>query len=110
LTDEWPSSSDIEVLCKKAAGFFIYASTVVKFVASGYDPPPERLTLITSLPRTTIGEGKSGVDQLYIKVLEQAFHDTYADNSQLYSRFRSVVGTVLLLFNPLSVAMVFQNS
>jgi hypothetical protein len=103
LIDEWPSSSDVEVLCKKAAGFFIYASTVVKFVASGYDPPPERLTLITSLPRTTIGEGKSGVDQLYIKVLEQAIHDTYADNSQLYSRFRSVVGTVLLLFNPLSV-------
>jgi hypothetical protein len=103
LTEEWPSSSDVEVLCRKAAGFFIYASTVVKFVASGYDPPPKSLTLITSLPRSTIGEGRSGVDQLYITVLEQAFHDTYADNSQLYSRFRSVVGTVLLLFNPLSV-------
>jgi hypothetical protein len=103
LTDEWPSSSDVEVLCKKAAGFFIYASTVVKFVASKYDPPPERLTLITSLPRSTIGEGKSEVDQLYITVLEQAFHDTYADDSQLYSRFQSAIGTVLLLFNPLSV-------
>jgi hypothetical protein len=103
LMDKWPSSSDIEVLCRKAAGFFIYASTVVKFVASEYDPPPERLALITSLPRSTTGEGKSGVDQLYIKVLEQAFHDTHADNSQLYSRFQSVVGTVLLLFNPLSV-------
>jgi hypothetical protein len=31
---DWPSSSDIEILCKKAAGFFIYASTVVKFVDS----------------------------------------------------------------------------
>jgi hypothetical protein len=103
LTDQWPSSSDVEILCRKAAGFFIYASTVVKFVASGYDPPPERLTLITSLPGSTIGEGRSGVDQLYIKVLEQAFHDTYANNSQLYSCFRSVVGTVLFLFNPLSV-------
>jgi hypothetical protein len=51
LLDEWPSSSDIEVLCKKAAGFFIYASTVVKFVVSEYDPPPEKLALITSLPR-----------------------------------------------------------
>jgi hypothetical protein len=103
LMDKWPSSSDIEVLCKKAAGFFIYASTVVKFVASEHDPPPERLALITSLPRSTTGEGKSGLDQLYIKVLEQAFHDTHTDNSQLYSRFQSVVGTVLLLFNPLSV-------
>jgi hypothetical protein len=103
LTDEWPSSSDIEVLCKKAAGFFIYASTVVKFVASKYNLPTTRLALITSLPRTTIGEGKSGVDQLYIKVLEEAFCDTCTDDSQLYSHFRSVVGTVLLLFNPLSV-------
>jgi hypothetical protein len=58
LTDEWPSSSDIEVLCKKAAGFFIYASTVVKFVASEYDPPAERLALITSLPKSTVGERK----------------------------------------------------
>ena len=74
--DEWPSLSDIEVLCKKAAGFFIYASTVVKFVTSKYHPPVKRLALITSLPKSTIREGKSGVDQLYIKVLEQAFHDT----------------------------------
>jgi hypothetical protein len=95
--------SDIEVLCKKAAGLFIYASMVIKFVVSEYDPPTERLALIISLPRSTIGEEKSGVDQLYTKVLEQAFHATLADNNQLYPRFRSVVGTVLLLFNPLSV-------
>jgi hypothetical protein len=103
LMDEWPSPFDIEILCKKAAGFFIYASTVIKFVGSEYHPPAERLALITSLPRSTIEEGKSGVDQLYVKVLEQAFHDTHADDNQLYSRFRSVVGTILLLFNPLSV-------
>jgi hypothetical protein len=103
LLDEWPSLSDIEVLCKKAAGFFIYASTVVKFVASEYDPPAEKLALITSLPRSTIGEEKSGVDQLYTKVLEQAFHAVHVNNHQLYSRFRSVIGTVLLLFNPLSI-------
>ena len=103
LVDDWPSLFDIEVLCKKAAGFFIYASTVVKFVTSKYNPPVERLALITSLPRSTIEEGKSGVDQLYIKVLEQAFHDTHPDNNQLYSRFRSVVGTVSLIFDPLSI-------
>jgi hypothetical protein len=103
LLDEWPSLSDVDILCKKAAGFFIYASTVVKFVASEYDPPTERLALITSLPGNTIREGGSGVDQLYIKVLEQVFHRTHKDNNQLYSRFQSVVGTVLLLFNPFSV-------
>ena len=100
---DWPSSSDIEILCKKAAGFFIYASTVIKFVASEGDSPTERLALITSLPRGTIEEGKSGVDQLYSKVLQQAFANVDPDNSQRYLRFQTVVGAVVLIFNPLSV-------
>jgi len=103
LTEDWPSSSDIKILCKKAAGFFIYASTVVRFVASESDPPTERLSLITSLPQSTIEKGKSGVDQLYTKVLQQAFSGADTDNSQRYLRFRTVVGMVLLIFNPLSI-------
>jgi len=74
----------------------------VKFVTSNTNPPAERLALITSLPQSAAEEGKSGVDQLYIKVLEQAFHDSHTDTSQRYLRFRAVVGTVLLIFNPLS--------
>jgi len=103
LTEDWPSSSDIDILCKKAGGFFIYASTVVKFVASEIDPPTERLFLITSLPQSTIEEGKSGVDELYTKVLQQAFGNVHAENSQQCLRFRTVVGTVLLIFNSLSI-------
>jgi len=103
LTEDWPNPSDIKILCKKAAGFFIYASTVVKFVASGSDLLTERLALITFLPQSTSEEGKSGVDQLYIKVLEQASYDVRVDKSQHYLRFRTVVGTVLLVFNPLSI-------
>jgi len=103
LTEGWPSSSDVGTLCKKAAGLFIYASTVIKFVASESNPPSERLALITSLPQSTSEEGKSGLDQLYIKVLQQAFCGVHADNSQHHLRFQSVVGTVLLIFDPLSV-------
>jgi hypothetical protein len=100
--EDWPSSSDIEILCKKAAGFFIYASTVVKFIASEIDLPTEMLALITSFPQSTTKEGMSGVDQLYIKVLEQAFQDVHTGGGQRYSRFKTVVGAVLLVFNPLS--------
>ena len=103
LTENWPSPSDVKTLCKKAAGFFIYASTVIKFVASESDPPAERLVLITSLPESTVEEGKSGVDQLYTTVLQQAFSHIHADNHQQYLHFQTVVGTVLLLFNPLSI-------
>ena len=103
LTEDWPSSSDIKILCKKAAGFFIYAATVVKFIDSEDDLPTERLSVITSLPQNTAKEGRSGVDQLYTTVLEQAFHGVPGDTSQKYLRFQAVVGTILLIFNPLSI-------
>jgi len=102
-TGDWPSSSDTEILCEKAAGFFIYASTVIKFVASENSVPAQRLALITSLPQSTIEEGRTGIDQLYIKVLEQAYHNIHVDNSQHHLHFRTVVGTVLLIFNPLPI-------
>ena len=103
LTEDWPSLSDIAILCKKAAGSFIYASTVVKFVASEGDLPTERLSLITSLPQSTIEEGKSGIDELYTKVLQQAFSNVVTENSQRCFHFRTVIGAVLLIFNPLSI-------
>ena len=103
LVEIWPSPSDIEALCKNAAGFFIYASTVIKFIDSKTHPPMERLALITSLPQTTIGAGRSGVDQLYTKVLKQAFSDIDPGNGQDYLYFQTVVGTILLISNPLSI-------
>ena len=100
LMEDWPRPQDIEILCKKAAGFFIYASTAIKFVASEHHPPDERLALIISLPQDTSHEGRLGVDLLYTQVLEQAFHDVDQD---FYSGFKSVLGTVLLVSNPLSI-------
>ena len=98
--EEWPSPSDIDILCEKAAGFFIYASTVVKFVASQNHVPMKRLALIISLPQNTTHEGKSGVDPLYTQVLEQAFSSTEPDEHEHY---KIILGTVVLVFNPLSV-------
>jgi hypothetical protein len=102
-TGDWPSPSDIEILCKKAAGFFIYASTVIKFVASENSAPAQGLALITSLPQSTVEEGRAGIDQLYTKVLEQAFRNIHVDNTQHYHYFQTVVGTILLILNPLPI-------
>ena len=103
LAEDWPSPSDIKVLCKKAAGFFIYASTTVKFIASEAGSPSEKLSIITSLPESTAEEGRSGVDQLYTQIIHQAFSGVHPGNSQQYLQFRTVIGAVLLLFNPLSI-------
>jgi len=98
--EDWPSPQDIDTLCKKAAGFFIYASTVVKFVASQYDPPDQVLALITSHPQDPSYEWRGGIDLLYTQVLEQVFHNMDQD---FYLHFKLVVGTVLLTFAPLSI-------
>ena len=103
ITQDWPNPSEINVLCKKAAGFFIYASTVVKFVASNNHTPTEQLDRVISLPQSTAHEGRSGIDLLYIQVLEQAVCEVDTDAEEILSRFRTVVGTVLLVFNPLSI-------
>ena len=103
LVEDWPGPHNINILCKKAAGFFIYASTAVKFVTSRHYPPDERLALIISLPQDTSHEGRSGLDLLYTRVLEEAFHDVDSHDHELYSRFKSVVGAVILIFHPLSI-------
>ena len=101
-TEGWPLLSDIDILCDKAAGLFIYASTVVKFVASRHHQPPKRLTILVSFPQNTAHEGQSGINALYTEILRQAYCDLDPGDQEVYQHFRSVVGAVLLAFNPLS--------
>ena len=106
FTQDWPHPSDIDTLCKKAAGLFIYASTVIKFIAFRHRTPIEQLEKIILLPYSTAQEGRSGIDLLYTQVLEQAVADLDTDdedNEEIHSRFKTVVGAVLLVVNPLSV-------
>jgi len=108
FTQGWPNPSDIDILCEKAAGFFIYASIVIKFVALKNRTPTEQLDRIVSLPQDTTHEGRSGIDLLYTQVLEQALDDMDADAEEIYSRFRTVVGAVLLVLNPLSMTALSE--
>ena len=97
--EEWPTSYDVDTLCKMAGGLFIYASTVVKFVASRYHLPTKRLDLIFC-SRGSTHEG--GIDFLYTQILQLAFQDADPKEQELYSQLRTVVGAVLLVFRPLS--------
>ena len=100
---DWPSSPELDILCTKAAGLFIYASSVIRFIASRGHRPAERLTEITLLPQNTAKEGRFGIDQFYTDALQLVLSNVEADYGEFYSCFRLVVGAVLLVFNPLSV-------
>jgi hypothetical protein len=108
ITEGWPPSSDIDVLCEKAAGLFIYASTAIKFVTSPRIMSPRRGSLSSSpFHITLLTKGESGIDSLYTEILRHAYHNMWAQTTRqpgsLLRRFRSVVGAVLLAFNPLSM-------
>ena len=100
IPGDWPSVQDIDGLCMKAAGFFLYASAIVRFVSSKHHLPDERLTLIISLPHGSFPEGRCGVDLLYTQILQHAFRD---EGQSFFLNFRLVVGAVVLTFQSLSV-------
>ena len=99
----WPPPDITDELVRKAEGLFIYASTVCKFVFSPGDPH-HNLTLIVD-SSGGVNKDHLGIDILYQTVLELAikkFHDV------ALATCRSIIGTVILLRNPLSVADIAQ--
>jgi hypothetical protein len=92
LPPTWPGESTIELLTQRAAGLFIWAETVTKFVRKG--APVSQLKLILS------GSDKGvNIDSLYRKILDISFGK--ADHDTLES-FKTVVSSVILAKSPLS--------
>ena len=100
----WPGDEQIDLLCWRAAGLFVYAAAVVKFLNSDIHLPEHRLDVIVRLPGCSDPEGKARInsnrtlDSLYTSILQTAFSE---GDPKVYSRVRSVIGAVVLLINPL---------
>jgi len=102
--DGWPSDEQIDLLCHRAAGFFVYAVATVKFLDNKAQLPQRRLEVITGIPECTDHEGKTRfnssmtLDSLYTSILESAFGE---EGPEIHSTARSTLGAVVLLANPL---------
>ena len=100
----WPSDEHIDILCRRAAGLFVYAVATVKFLDSSTHLPKRRLDVIINLPECTVPEGKTRfnskatLDSLYTSILQMAFSE---EDPEVDSKVRSTIGTVVLLTNPL---------
>jgi len=100
----WPSDAHIDLLCRRAAGLFVYAVATVKFLDSNTHLPERRLGAIVKLPECTAPEGrtrfnpKTTLDSLYTSILQTAFSE---EDSEVDSKVRSTIGAVVLLVNPL---------
>ena len=100
----WPTEENIDVLCRRAAGLFVYAVATVKFLDSSTHLPKQRLDVILRLPESTAPEGKTRLkpkitlDSLYTSILQAAFSE---EDSDVDSKVRAIVGTIVMVVNPL---------
>ena len=108
--DGWPTDEEVEHLCKRAAGLFIYAVATVKFVNKRGTNPRRQLDLLLQSPESSVREAKTkfktntSLDSLYTSILREAFGDD--DDPDNDPRVRSVLGVVLLAANPLSPSTI----
>ncbi|KAJ7776743.1 hypothetical protein B0H14DRAFT_2963909 [Mycena olivaceomarginata] len=66
----WPSSTVINNLVKKSSGYFIYASTIIRFIDDEYSRPSKQLDIIQSLVPWDFESPFKDLDQLYIQILQ----------------------------------------
>ena len=102
--DGWPTDQQIDLLCKRAGGLFVYAVATLGFLDHAFTPPSKQLDIITKSPESTAHEGSVEVrssatlDSLYISSFQGAFDRMNADDN---AKVRSVIGTVILAMDPL---------
>ncbi|KAJ7844952.1 hypothetical protein B0H13DRAFT_2410814 [Mycena leptocephala] len=65
----WPSEEIFNQFVKKSSGYFIYASTVIKFVDDNNFRPTERLERLQET--LSLESPFSGIDQLYTQILSR---------------------------------------
>ncbi|KAF9077705.1 hypothetical protein BDP27DRAFT_1413400 [Rhodocollybia butyracea] len=67
----WPLPDVLHKLVQKSSGYFIYASTVIKFIDDRNYRPTERLAIVMKV-QTESDSAFEALDQLYISILSTA--------------------------------------
>ena len=103
LDNDWPSEDVLQLLTGRAVPLFIVAMTVCRYVG---DPSPDpRGALEDILKFQGMGE-MSQMEQTYLPVLKRLLtrsSDSYKQEI-LCRDFRMIIGAIVVLANPLSVA------
>ncbi|KAJ7906075.1 hypothetical protein B0H13DRAFT_1619851 [Mycena leptocephala] len=68
----WPKRNVVEALVQNSSGYFIYASTVIKYVDDKSFRPTDRLEVILGIAEADSGSPFGPLDQLYTQILSEA--------------------------------------
>ena len=105
-SDTWPTKAELDTLCTRAAGSFVYAVAAVKFIDKASRNSRKRIDLLLQLPRSAVSKTEiafnedKALDSFYALILQEAFggcHDPGND-----PKIRSVLSVVVLAADPLS--------
>ena len=103
--DGWPTNEQLDLLCERAGGLFVYAVATVKFIDHKNNDPREQFDVLSKSPKSTSREGKTKLrenttlDLLYMSILQEAFGE---DDPEDDLKVHSILGAVVLAVNPLS--------
>lgn len=101
LSLEWPGEEVLQALVDLAVPLFIVAATICRFVDDPDESAPSQLESILHF-RTRTGHMER-MEQTYMAVLTK-MSARWSGKHQLFEGFRTVVGSIVTLAEPLSVA------
>jgi hypothetical protein len=101
LSSDWPAAPDIQALVKLAVPLFIYAATVCRYVGTKGSNPMVYLDKVLKYQKATFSQ----LDRIYLPVLDQLLTEQEDDDKEMWlQEFREVVGSIVVLESPLSIA------
>ncbi|KAF7331130.1 putative nwd2 protein [Mycena sanguinolenta] len=72
IPSPWPEPSVLEMLVRKSSGYFIYASTIIKFIGDENYRPTVRLEVVQNTNGPGSESAYDALDQLYMTILSSA--------------------------------------
>ena len=107
--DGWPTNKELNLLCKRAAGFFVYAVATINFLDHHLQDPSAQLDVIMAFPESTAHEGDTelelytSLDSLYMSIFQRSFCKNRVKDDTMVC---SILSAVVLVANPLSSAAI----
>ena len=108
--DDWPTEEQLDLVCERSGGLFVYAVATLKFIDKQNAHPRAQLDLLLKSPESSVREGKTKfktkatLDSLYTSILLEAFGDD--DDPDNDPKVRSMLGAMVLAANPLSPSLI----
>lgn len=105
LPESWPGNHTIDILVKMAIPLFIFASTTCRFIADCKHGDPQRQ--LQRVLQYQTKATRSRLDATYLPILDQQLNGlSNSEKAEVAEEFRTIVGTIIILANPLSILVL----